>query len=269
MIPAYENRAAVLDAYEHTHLTFPAHLHGELELFLVLRGCMDVTCGGETRRMTAGELAVIAPNIIHAYTSPPDRTDGHFLLVICPWALLGAQGGVFSRLTPRTPFVPPENVHPHIRFAMEELVKARQASDAVHAALIQLILAHALPHLQMEKAGGIPADMLTRALVGVSAHLEEPLTLGGLADELGISPSALSRLFSRRLGIGFCDYLGRLRVQRAQGLLRGTVWSMSAIAAACGFETPRSFDRTFRRHAGLSPRQYRQAARQADKESSR
>ena len=53
------------------------------------------------------------------------------------------------------------------------------------------------------------------------------------------------------------DYLGRLRLRAAQQALRGTGEEITAIALRLGYPSSQYFATAFRRHTGLSPREYR------------
>jgi transcriptional regulator GlxA family with amidase domain len=53
-------------------------------------------------------------------------------------------------------------------------------------------------------------------------------------------------------------YLNRLRLQRAQSLLRASSASISSIAADCGFQSQAYFNRVFKQAFAHSPGAFRQ-----------
>ncbi|MDD4796742.1 MAG: AraC family transcriptional regulator [Eubacteriales bacterium] len=258
--PAYENRQEDLDAYDTRFLTFPPHLHAGLELFYVRGGTIRVTCAGRQANLCAGSLAVIFPNVIHSYLSREEDEDGHFLLAICHPRLTGEALQTLNRYVPKDPFLTPDNVHPHVVYALEGLLEQYRGAPqaAVCAALTQLALAHALPRLELVKNAAPPDDLTARVVSLVAQRMNQPLTLEAVAREMGVSSYYLSRFFTQKLGMGFPDYLGRLRVRQAQNLLRSTQKKMQQVAFACGFESQRTFNRVFLRHCGMTPRQYRE-----------
>lgn len=72
------------------------------------------------------------------------------------------------------------------------------------------------------------------------------------------------RTLARRLataGVTYQSVVDDLRFDRSKELLRNTSAPVSDIAGAVGFDDPAHFTRMFRRIAGLSPRQFRQAIR--------
>ena len=58
--------------------------------------------------------------------------------------------------------------------------------------------------------------------------------------------------------MGFSAYVAALRIQRAQELLARTDRPVMEIVYACGFDNPRTFNRTFLKVCGTTPRAYRQ-----------
>jgi AraC-like DNA-binding protein len=54
------------------------------------------------------------------------------------------------------------------------------------------------------------------------------------------------------------QYLTRHRLARAALMLRRSARSVTEICFEAGFESPGSFSTLFRRHFGLSPREFRQ-----------
>ncbi len=65
----------------------------------------------------------------------------------------------------------------------------------------------------------------------------------------------------REIGVAIPEEITRVRLERAAELLRHAPLPIERIAAACGFESHRYFDRVFRRETGMTPRAYRLARR--------
>lgn len=96
------------------------------------------------------------------------------------------------------------------------------------------------------------------ALDHASARLDRRLAVAALARVAGLSPSRFAHLFRAQLGVTPLAHLERLRIDRARELLLMTGRSVADIGEACGFPDPTWFARVFRRHAGMTPRAYRQ-----------
>ena len=83
-----------------------------------------------------------------------------------------------------------------------------------------------------------------------------------LAAAVGVSKDYLSHIFHQELGFSPWEYLNRYRIERAKTLLRETTRSITEIAIQVGFDDLSYFSRVFTKHAGCSPRTYREQGRQ-------
>ncbi|TAK66280.1 MAG: AraC family transcriptional regulator [Dehalococcoidia bacterium] len=85
---------------------------------------------------------------------------------------------------------------------------------------------------------------------------EAQLDVRRLAAEAGLSPYHFIRQFRRAFRHTPHQYLVRRRIERAKELLRGGA-SVTDVCFAVGFSSAGSFGGAFRRHAGMSPGEYR------------
>jgi AraC-like DNA-binding protein len=103
---------------------------------------------------------------------------------------------------------------------------------------------------------------VTRAAVRahVERHLDGDLGVAAVCRRFAISPRTLHGLFADS-GESFAATVRRLRLERCAALLADptTTSSVTAIAAAHGFDDPTSFSRAFRRRFGVAPREVRAA----------
>jgi AraC family transcriptional regulator len=83
------------------------------------------------------------------------------------------------------------------------------------------------------------------------------LTLAELARSAGRHPVQVCRQFHRRFSCTIGEYVRRIRVGRAQTLLRISQMPVAQIALTCGFSDQSQFTTAFRRLTGLPPHRYR------------
>jgi AraC-like DNA-binding protein len=76
------------------------------------------------------------------------------------------------------------------------------------------------------------------------------------ADMIGMSPSYLSRMFKKEVGVAFIEYLTEYKVEKAKQSLQDTDLSVMEIAEVVGY-SERNLNRAFQRYVGMSPKQYR------------
>ena len=96
-----------------------------------------------------------------------------------------------------------------------------------------------------------------RCLDYIDHHLQQPITVKSLAEELELSPSYVSVLFIRETGVAVSEYVRRRRIETAKALLEYTDFSCLDIAEYLCFSTDSHFSQLFRRYTGQTPTEYR------------
>lgn len=95
----------------------------------------------------------------------------------------------------------------------------------------------------------------------IEAHLGEALSLGRLADCVGLSVHQLLIAFRAAFGTTPAQFILDRRLSRARSLLMHTGQAVSDIALAAGFSSHSHFASAFRNRHGLSPSDFRRAHR--------
>ena len=90
-------------------------------------------------------------------------------------------------------------------------------------------------------------------------HYTENILLEDVADKFDMNKSFLSKRFKTATGFGFKEYIINLRIQNACRLLLETNKSITDIAFECGFNSVSSFNRSFKKVKGISPREFKNA----------
>lgn len=95
------------------------------------------------------------------------------------------------------------------------------------------------------------------AVAYMDGNYSDPnLTVGAVADFLGISESYLSHLFKRETGHTIIRYLTRLRVHKAAELLRDYRVKVYEVAERVGYRDVAHFSATFKKWVGVPPSEY-------------
>jgi AraC family transcriptional regulator len=94
-------------------------------------------------------------------------------------------------------------------------------------------------------------------LLYIESHIEEPLTMEGVAQIACFSPFHFHRIFHAFVGESLYAYIKRLRLERAAVQLRSSNESVTAISFNAGYETPAAFAKAFRERFGITPTGFR------------
>lgn len=101
---------------------------------------------------------------------------------------------------------------------------------------------------------------VTRAMDVDKLFLESDLTLAGLAAHTGISANYISQAINEKLNCHFFDFVNQRRIEAAkERLVEHRDISIMDIALEVGFNAKSTFNAAFKRFAGMTPSQFRQA----------
>ena len=110
----------------------------------------------------------------------------------------------------------------------------------------------------MHERYGIDSPKLVEIIHLMESTLEEPVDVSVLARRVSISPRQVERLFREQLHTSPKVFYLRLRVARAQTLLRQTLSPIRQVATECGFASTSHFSNAYKRVFGRAPTQERQ-----------
>ena len=248
--------------------TIAARGTDQILVFCYTSGHFDMTAGGRTRRVEAGEMAFVDLSQDVVIEAPLVDNIG---LAIAR-----------SQLGTRVPAI--HRAHGFVRAddAMSRLLRSTMATIIANARTMTLVDARGVADATLQLVATclqpvsqqlVETGSNTASLVGLKAHIEERLldpTLGqqALLDAFGITRSTLYRLFEP-LG-GVTGYIARRRLHYAFRQLadsRQAPEPVSKLATRLGFSHPSAFTRAFKEVYGLSPRQVqalRETARDHD-----
>ncbi len=110
--------------------------------------------------------------------------------------------------------------------------------------------------LAIIEEGSEPAA-IAKARKYIHANLDQPLPLGLVARQAGLSESHFCRLFKDSAGLTLTDYVNRCRIDWAKRELLKPEARISEIAFLIGYQSLSQFNRSFARIVGQSPTLYR------------
>jgi AraC-like DNA-binding protein len=141
----------------------------------------------------------------------------------------------------------------------EELERGIDTSAIAGLFLDRLIL----PYLQRLKQDSENQDIklkltIERIVEAIHEGYGDPdLSVDGMADEHGLTPLTLSKLFKKMTGTNFITYLTDVRLRKSKQLLSDTDDKINDIAEMVGYQ-PTYFNRIFKKSEGVTPSQYRE-----------
>ena len=108
-----------------------------------------------------------------------------------------------------------------------------------------------------------PPAWLQKVRDFLQSSLPGQTTLQAIANEVGVHPAHIARVFRRQCGCSVGDFLRNQQVVEAANRLTASDESLASIAYALGFADQSHFTRVFKEFKGATPRQYRLSTRKS------
>ena len=247
------------------------HWHQSMELVFVKRGAGLVQVGAVSYPAHGGDIFIFAPGTLHGLR----QTQGQrmeYENIIFELELLGgaedlcAEKYLLPLQSGRLPL--PVRLTSNDLCYLQAAACLRELEDANRAKLpgyelqvkgallrfLALLLAQGKPLPPAETAD---TRRLKTVLQWLSAHYAEPLRVADAAGVCSCSASHFMRWFRQMTGQSFVAFLNEYRLNAAAEALQTTDETVLTIASRCGFENLSYFNRAFKAHFGMTPREYR------------
>ncbi|WP_219838322.1 response regulator [Paenibacillus sp. R14(2021)] len=100
-------------------------------------------------------------------------------------------------------------------------------------------------------------QVLQKAERYIQAHFAEQLTVQVISEHVYVTPEWLSTLFKKNFDLTVLDYITRLRMEQAKSLLQDVGLKIYQISGLVGYKDSVYFSRLFKKHTGLTPKEFR------------
>ncbi len=250
------------------------HFHSYFELFFVEQGSVEVQIGSSSYELGRGDFLLIPPRTSHlthypgrlcvrsvVYFRPEDFSRRAISLIPDPDSLLSY---------PQLIHIPRSEQQPFFEL-MARLTAEDRQSDRHTAAMLYFYLQELF--LLFARCGEIrqllpiDSDVSNEQVLLAARYIQlnymHPISAADIAAASGFSPNHLSKKFRQTAGIGTHEYLIQVRLQHAALALSSTEDSITQIALGCGFSDSNYFKDVFKKHFGLTPRDYRRKQKES------
>nr|AYQ73467.1 response regulator [Cohnella candidum] len=99
---------------------------------------------------------------------------------------------------------------------------------------------------------------IEKAIEFIHKNYAKDISLEDVALHAKMSGSYFSSYFKQETGDNFVEYLTRLRMDKAKSLMMNSELRLYEISQMVGYQDVKYFSRLFKRHAGVTPQEYRQ-----------
>lgn len=105
------------------------------------------------------------------------------------------------------------------------------------------------------------AAVVAKGQIYIEENYQKDIFLDDVSRQLNISPYYFSKVFKKKVGKNFIEYLIDVRMEKAKELLRNSSKSIKEICLEVGYADSSYFSRIFKKNVGVSPREYKEENR--------
>lgn len=282
-----DNRSSLQETKHHGEVRFPfniypctipgdfrqvaVHWQDSMELIYIKRGNGLVQTGAQVCTAQSGDIFVLTPGTLHAIRQTESCTM-EYENIIFDVELLGGTEDLCAekyllplqsgRLALPEHITPDEVWYPQAADCLKEAEEANRCKQFGYELCIKGALLRFLALLIAQSKALPPAEKastqrLRAVLQWISAHYSEPVCVADAAALCQCSPNHFMRWFRQMTGQTFIIFLREYRLNAAAEALRTTEDTILSISEQCGFENLSYFNREFKAHFGMTPREYR------------
>jgi len=262
---------------DESYFNSPFHNHPELELVYVREGFGKRIIGNKIENFVAGDLLFMGSNLPHIWINDQsfyqqssalrakaiviyfnknvfgkafyDLKESHRVIDF----FKRAERGI--KITGQTQKILAEK--------LEEVVLKKDFEKIIGLFEILHILStskdceYILSDVSINNELSEDTDRLTKVYRFMWENLHENINLDKVSEIANLTPQSFCRLFKKRTGMSFLEYLTRVRIDQSCKMLIETDKTIAEIAYRCGFKTVPNFNKLFRQINGKNPKAFR------------
>ena len=267
-------------SYKHNYIEFSSNIyrvstyhynwHAETEIFILLKGNVEMSCNGEVFTLKPLDVVIISPQVGHATLALEEDAIAFVIHVGNEfYQQYDPDFGTYQFILRSDDSTRHNEIFTTLRHhaAMTMLLMIKGESP-VHRMWIEhhyLALAGDVfrefdPIKKVHenaRPGDIKPASFDKMIAYIDEHYEQKIELEDIAKIGGYNIAYTSQFFKRQMVISFAEYVLWLRIRDATVRLASTDEAVARIASDCGFADVKAFNVAFKKHFNMTPTEYR------------
>ena len=225
------------------NITFPLHLHRSFEYVEQICGSTEITICDQKYLLKPGDAVLIFPLQPHSYATV---TRGR--IRIC----------IFSPNFVTSFYKTNQNKIPENNKFQCFLPQTISSDNIFHKKALTYFICGEFDRDRkyIDASRKNENQILVKLLLYTDKNFRSRCLLRDAAASIGYDYAYISKLFKRKVGISFRQYVNNLRIIESKRLLKDGTKSIEEVAECCGFSSLRTFDREFLKQVETTPSNY-------------
>ena len=235
--------------------------HENVELLVILKGKGVIRLNERSIAVCGGDVAVVNQNVIHSIL--PSGELLYYCIIVdrsfCLSNYFDTNAILFQE------HIRDEQLFSSLCSVAEEYLERRNEPFGIQAVRSGVLcamteLCRRYGNAETDTASDSHLNSCMRQALGcISSESHRDISLGEIADFVGLSKYYFAREFKKVTGYTFVSYLNVVRCEKAKLLLTETTRSIGDVSAECGFSDQSYFTRVFKKHVGVLPAEFRRS----------
>lgn len=277
-ISTHEDASFAIKEYCQPRFTNTFHFHHGYEVILIVKSAGHVYVGNKVMNYSEGEIFMFGPGLVHCFSSDNlPRGAGevaHAIVVQFTGDFMGKD--FFDTLELRKVKELLQQSLYGIKFSnsqssLSALFFGFRPNQQMKNLILLLQILEELSLRSKDSAVLLTDDSgktrykesdskkLASIFNYVFENYQQEVDIRVAASLACMSEAAFCRYFKRSTGKTFSQFVNEIRISHATRLLIGKEDNITDICYACGFDNVSYFNRQFKIHQGITPREYRKA----------
>ena len=256
------------------------HGHGFLEFSYIEEGKIEHSFGGRTEILGPGDYFIVDYGSKHEYKSADggdvsvinllfypdflDRTlsrDDNFEKVVNSYLVRFKYRTLRYSPTGIRFFDEDNEICNIVQNILREFISQRSGYlEYIRCLLVQIFII-TMRKIVKEDIYPTESEIIKEIANTVKNNYEKKLNLAAFAKQYNYSLSHISKKFTDEMGIGFTEYLQRIRIEHACILLEGSDIPISEVASGVGYANMKFFNKIFKKTLGVTPREFKRISK--------
>ena len=246
----------IFNACVYRSIFYDTHIHKGYEFTFVLEGTLNAKVDDTEYNLTNGEALLLFPYQLHSYQA--DATCLCLIIVFSDSFISSFANIVKDKKALSAKLLPSAETQAFIRknFLTQPTypfsVSVKMPDELPLKACLYALCDDFLKQNEL-----IPSprkhSLISELILYVEKNFQKNITLRSMAKDLGYCHEHLSRVFNKTFHVNFKTFVNQYRLEFASHLIKTTKKTFLEIAMESGFQSVRSFNRTFLTLANVNP----------------
>lgn len=242
--------------------TMRKHCHNHFEIYFITKGTCCYFIENKIYHLQPGDIILIPEGIMH--NTEYQNTTYSRKLISC------SQYFIPDSVKPKLPELMHLYRNPNIVDEINEIFDRIEEENANRDYLSEDIFkcyTNMLFFLLARNPNlSVPQDnekhYIDDAIEYLQSNYASDITLEKMAARYFVSAEHFSRVFKKKVGFNFKEYINLLRLQKAESMLRQmNAATITQVAESCGFNDSNYFSVQFKKLYGISPKRFQSSNR--------